>query len=93
MRFSKPVRRRSSRRRTPAEPPARQHDTHADQRAIQLRFVHVRNGALGVVGGGVEDIRYPAIRHELLVHRHFQFRDVAVRAEDLAEVRFVDVFG
>ena len=55
--------------------------------------MHVRDRGFGVGGGGVEDVGDAAVGHELLVHRHFQLGDVAVGAEDFAEVRRVDVFG
>ena len=44
----------------------------------------MRYGGLSVGGGGVEDVCYPAIRHELLVHGHFELGDGAVGAEDFA---------
>jgi hypothetical protein len=54
--------------------------------------VHVRDRALGIRGRGIQHVRYPAVGEELAVDRHFQVFDVAVGAEDLAQVCFVDVF-
>lgn len=68
--LTKPVRRRTSGRRTPAEPSPRQNDAHADQCPIQLRLMHMRNCILRSVRRRVNYIRQPLIRHELLVHRH-----------------------
>ena len=93
MRFAETIRRRPAGRRGAAEAAARQDYTDADECAVQLRLVHVRDRGFGVGGGGVEDVGDAAVGHELLVHRHFQLGDVAVGAEDFAEVRRVDVFG
>lgn len=92
MRLSKTVGRWPPRRRTAAEPPSRQHDRNVDSRAINLRLVHVCDRALGVRGRGIQDVSYSAVRQELPVDRHFQVLDVAVAAEDLAQVCFVDIF-
>lgn len=91
--FTKPVRRRPHRRRTPTEPPPRQHNANRNQRPIQLRLVHVTDGTLRIARLGKQHIRNPAIRHEVLVHRHLQVLNLSIRAEDLAEVRRVDVLG
>ena len=53
--------------------------------------MHVRDRSFRVVGRAVEDVRDPAIRHELLVHRHLQFVYGPVSAEDFAQVRRVHV--
>jgi hypothetical protein len=92
VRLSETVGRRPPGRGTAAEAPSGQHDRYVDGRAVDLRFVHVCYRALGVRGRGIEHIRYPAVRQELPVDRHFQVLDVAVAAEDLAQVCFVDVF-
>lgn len=41
----------------------------------------------------VENICNSSIGHEMLVHRHFQILKLAIRAEDFAQVRFLDVLG
>jgi len=93
MRLTKAIRRRPPRRRTPAKPPPRQHNRHIDRRAVQLRFVHVRDSTLGVRGRGIQHVGDSTVRQELPVDRHFEVLDVAVAAEDLAQVCFVDVLG
>lgn len=93
MRLAEPVRRRASGRGTPAEPTTGQHDGDVDGRAVQLRLVHVRYGALGVRGRGVQHVRDPAVRQKLPVDGHLEVLDVAVAAEDFAQVRFVHVLG
>lgn len=55
--------------------------------------MHVRDGALGVRRRSIEDVRNAAVRQELAVDWHFQILNVAVVPEDLAQVRFIDVFG
>jgi hypothetical protein len=92
VRLSETVGRRSPGRRTAAEAPSGQHNRNVDGRAVDLRFVHVCDRALGVRGRGIQHIRYPAVRQELPVDRHFQVFNIAVAAEDLAQVCFVDVF-
>ena len=93
MRFPESIRRRSARGRRATEPSPGQHDTDAYECAVELRFVHMRYSCFRVGGGGVEDVCDPAVRHELLVHGHFELGDVAVGAEDFAEVGGVHVFG
>ena len=93
MRFAESIGRRSAGRRGATKPSPWQDDADAYQSAVELRLVHVRNRGFGVGGGGVEDVGDAAVGHELLVHRHFEFGDVAVGAEDFVEVRRVDVFG
>lgn len=82
--FAESIRRWASRRRTPAESPSRKHDADADEGAVYLRFVHVCDSAFGEGRRGVEDVRDAAVRHELFVHGHLAFCDVAVRSENLA---------
>lgn len=84
MRLAKAIRRRPPRRRTTAKPPPRQHNRHIDRRAVELRFVHVRDRALGVRGRGIQHVGDSAVRQELAVDRHFEVLDGAVAAEDLA---------
>jgi hypothetical protein len=55
--------------------------------------VHVRDRALGVRWRRIQHVGDSAIRQKLPVDRHLEVLDVAVAAEDLAEVGFVDVFG
>ena len=92
VRLSETIGRGSPGCRTAAEAPSRQHDRNIDGRAVNLRFVHVCDRALGVRRGGIQHVCYTTIRQELPVDRHFQVLDVAVAAEDLAQVCFVDVF-
>jgi hypothetical protein len=92
VRLSETVGRRSPGRRTATEAPSGQHDRDIDGRAVDLRLVHVCDCALGVRGRRIQHIRYPAVRQELPVDRHFQVLDRAVAAEDFAQVCFVDVF-
>jgi hypothetical protein len=54
--------------------------------------VHVRNRALGVRRRGIQHVCDSAVRQELAVDRHLEVLDVAVAAEDFAQVGFVDVF-
>lgn len=91
MRLAEAVGRRPPRRRTTAKAPPRQHNRNIDRRAVELRFVHVRYRALCVRWGCIEHVRDSAVRQELPVDRHLQVLDVAVAAEDLAEMCFVDV--
>jgi len=91
VRLTEPVRRWSNRRRRPAESPPRQHNRHIHQRTIQLRLVHITNSILRKLRICVENICNSPIGHEVLVHRHLQFLDFAIVAEDLAEMRFLDV--
>jgi hypothetical protein len=49
------------------------------------------DSALGVRRGGIQHVGYPAVRQELPIDRHFQILDIAVAAEYLAQVCFVDV--
>jgi len=53
--------------------------------------VHVRDRALGIRWRGIQHVGDPAVRQELPVDRHLEVLDVAVAAEDLAQVRLVDV--
>ena len=92
MRLSEAIGRRPPGRRTAAEAPPGQHDGDVDGRAVDLGLVHVRDGALGVRGRGVQHVGDAAVRQELPVDRHLEVLDVAVAAEDLAQVRLVDVF-
>ena len=55
--------------------------------------MHVRDRALGVRRRRIQHVRDSAVRQKLPVDRHFEVLDVAVAAEDLAQVGFVDVFG
>lgn len=55
--------------------------------------MHVRNGALRVALALVQDVSNSLVHQELRVQRHFQVDDGAVGAENLAQVRGVDVFG
>jgi hypothetical protein len=55
--------------------------------------VHVRDRTLGIRWRGIQHVGDSAVRQELPVDRHLEVLDVAVAAEDLAEVCFVDVFG
>jgi hypothetical protein len=92
VRLSETIGRRPPGRRTAAESPSGQDDRNVDGCAVDLRFVHVCDRALGVRGRGIQNVRYAAVRQELPVDRHFEVLDVAVAAEDLAQVCFVDVF-
>lgn len=92
MRLAEAVGRRPPGRRTTAEAPPRQHNRDVDRRAVELRFVHVRYRALGVRWRGIQHVGDSAVRQELPVDRHLEVLDVAVAAEDLAQVRLVDVF-
>ena len=91
MRFAEAVGRRPPGRRTTAEAPSRQHNRDIDRRAVELCFVHVRNRTLCIRRGGIQHVRDPAVRQELAVDRHLEVLDVAIAAEDLAQVRLVDV--
>lgn len=91
MRFAEAVGRRPPRRRTTAEAPSRQYNGDIDRRAVELRFVHVRYRTLGICWSGIQHIRDSAVRQELPVDRHLQVLDVAIAAENLAQVRLVDV--
>ena len=55
--------------------------------------MHMRNRALRVPRARVNHVCNPAIRHELLVHRHLELGDVAVGGKDFAQVGGIDVFG
>lgn len=55
--------------------------------------MHVRDSTLGICGRGIQHVGDSAVRQELAVDRHFEVLDVAVAAEDFAQVGFVDVFG
>jgi len=55
--------------------------------------MHVCDRVLGMVGCGVQHIRDPSIRQELLVDGHLKVLDLAIIAEDLAQVALVDIFG
>ena len=72
---------------------AREDDGDGDDGAVELRFVHVRDGIFGVGSGLVENVCCAAVRHELAVHREVDVADGAVGAEDFAEVTVGDVFG
>lgn len=54
--------------------------------------MHVCNSALGVRRRGIQYVRNAAVRQELAVDWHFQILNVAIVPEDLAQVRFIDVF-
>jgi len=47
---------------------AREDDGDGDDCAVELRFVHVRDGVFGVRGRVVEDVGCAAVCHELAVH-------------------------
>jgi len=64
-----------------------------DYAAVELRLVHVGDGGLGIGLGEVEDVGGAAIRAGLPVDREIQIDDVAVLAEDLVQVFFVDILG
>ena len=55
--------------------------------------MHVCNRILGVRGCGVQHIGNPSIRQELFVDGHLEVLNLAVVAEDLAQVALVDVLG
>lgn len=55
--------------------------------------MHVRDRAFRSVRRRVDNVSQALVRHELLVHRHLQLGNVAVRAKDLAQMAFVHVFG
>jgi hypothetical protein len=55
--------------------------------------MHITDRRLRKLAFRVEDVCYSAIRHEVLVHWHFQIFDFAICAEDLAQVRFFEVLG
>lgn len=93
VRLSEAVRWWPARWRTPAEATPRQHDRDVDHCAIQLRLVHVCNRILGVRGCGVQHIGNASIRQELFVDGHLEVLNLAVVAEDLAQVALVDVLG
>ena len=54
--------------------------------------MHMRDRCFGILGLREEDVGYPAVGHELLVHGHFEFGDGPVGAEDFVEVGGVDIF-
>lgn len=93
MGLSEPVGWGSHGRRTATEPPPRQNNAHADQRTVQLRLVHVTDCTLRIRRLRVQHVRDPPVRHEVLVHGHLQILNLAIRAEDLAKVCSIDVFG
>lgn len=56
-----------------------------------MRLMHMCNRALCIFCVGVEDIGYAFVHQKLLVHRHLQILDFAIRAEDLAQVALVHI--
>ena len=92
MRFAEAVGRRPPRDRTTAEAPSRQYNGDVDRRAVELRFVHVGYRVLCICRRGIQHVGDAAVRQKLAVDGHLQVLDVAVAAEDLAQVRLVDVF-
>lgn len=89
------VRAARGRRRRAAgrEAAARQHDRDGEDGAVELRFVHVRDGGFGRGRVAVHDVGGAAVGHELAVDGHVEVLYPAVGAEDLAQVVFVDVLG
>lgn len=71
MRLAESVGWRAHRWWTTTEPPPGQDNADRNQRAVQLRFVHMTDGGLRVAWLRKEHVRDPAIRHEVFVHRHF----------------------
>lgn len=53
--------------------------------------MHVRYRTLCIFCVGIKDVGDTFVHQKLLVHWHLQFLDFAVRAEDFAQVPFVDI--
>jgi hypothetical protein len=53
--------------------------------------MHARNRVFGINRFAVEHVRDALVGHELAVQRHLQFLNLAVCAENFAEMTLVDV--
>lgn len=91
--LSKSIRRRPHGRWALRKSPPWQHNAHRNQRAVNLRFVHVANSRLRVARLRVQHVRDSAVRHEVFVHRHLKVLYGAVCAKDFAQVVDIDILG
>lgn len=55
--------------------------------------MHIRYRTFRIRWLREQNVCNAAVRHEVLVHGHLQVLNLSISAEDLAEVRDIDVFG